>query len=271
MAGISFSDGVSDGIGISPQAGLSVGGGGISDDGNNDLSPIAIFGSGLIGWYNASNGILNGSNFSQTDDLSGNLRHRVQTTGATQPARIANVINGYPAVSFDSTTKSLNAGITTAAFPVVGSIYFASVIRRFVPVSAYSRVYSVTNGSGSDFGTANNACVFLTKATGENFTSYYNGSEVNLGSGTVIAENVWVTVECYMNSVSGAVSQWVNGVLQQSTSLALSLNSNRLFTGANPDSVCVTFDEAESVFAASATADQQSLVRNYLRNKYLHY
>jgi hypothetical protein len=71
--------------------------------------------SGLALWLDAADAgtiTLNGSTVSQWNDKSGNARHVSQATGANQPTRTLNGLNGLPVVTFDGGIKFLSAANT---------------------------------------------------------------------------------------------------------------------------------------------------------------
>lgn len=80
-------------------------------------NPLQLFGSNLIAWYDAQNGVgLSSGKASQWNDLSGNNAHLTQATGANQPVYNATGYNGLPALTFDGAAtylKSANDGINT--------------------------------------------------------------------------------------------------------------------------------------------------------------
>jgi hypothetical protein len=132
--------------------------------------------SGLAFWVRADAGVaLNGSSVSQWSDQSGNNRNAVQGTASSQPAFIANAVNGKPALQFDGVDDFLQ-------FPLAINGWTGMTI-----VLVSSALADSTGGANG----GNNAAIFWDETTswGWTFLSPFP-SAVKLRFGTTQAGNL---------------------------------------------------------------------------------
>ena len=119
-------------------------------DSRNLWTPAQIATSLWLDANDASTLGLNGTNVSQWNDKSGNLRHATQTTAANQPGYNSTTLNNKPGVTFDGTLKFLST--VAISNIIITNSYSAFTVGRATSASSNSNNGFENSGFWGDNG-----------------------------------------------------------------------------------------------------------------------
>lgn len=241
------------------------------------FSPASV--TGLQAWYKADAGTsttTDGVAISQWSDQSGNARHLVQATGASQPLYKAAIQNGLPVVRFDGTNDGLIYDAGAAFLSNVAATGFAVFVPRGASAgSGDGRILSTAavTGAAQDFNSTA-ASIFVdvsSEATAGPYptTTYFN-SGAHTSTATVATGTSRQTSTVY-DGANGSMYQ--NGTLDPAAFAAVSSFTIRLIsTGSDTGLGASSFfngDVCELLLYVGAlgTTDRVN-VQNYLKSKW---
>ena len=183
----------------------------VGANGAPPANPVAIFGSNLVFWYNASAGLTTGPGpsfqVSAWADQSGNGNNLVQSTALLQPNYSATGFNGLPGVTFTGSVGNclLTSNSVTGFNNISAWAFFANASMNAAS-PAYGRLLSVCPSNEQDFG-VNGVAAFLrngslnqiqTQASG----NAYLASNMPLASGVRLGvTSDGFTLNTYENNV----------------------------------------------------------------------
>ncbi len=224
---------------------------------------------GLAFWVKADTGLtLNGATVYQWADQSGNNRHAIQATTASQPALVSSVLNGKPVLRFDGLNDFLSFSL-----PINGSTGLTLVL---VSANSASRDPGVNQGNYapifweetaswgwtylSPFQT-NVVMRFGTTQTG-NLFKYTRPASINNSFTTTIAMHNGTTDSLYIN---GSLVMSAGGKLAP---IAATVSSPYLGRGAG--GTYFPGDIAEVLIYTRALSGPERIdLENYVRDRYL--
>ncbi|MEO6133561.1 MAG: T9SS type A sorting domain-containing protein [Ginsengibacter sp.] len=210
-------------------------------------------------WLKADAGVTKdgSNNVSDWADQSGNAHHANQSTPASQPLWVDNVVNGKPVIRFDGNSDLMTTDVTG---PGGTELTFFVVAK-----SNGQRIISYNDNTGY---------VLYSYATPNNFIISNDGGPYGgLNSGTNNALSFQVTCARYIANTTNGMQTFVNGaLLAQRTSANIVLPSVPLQLGSYPGggaTELINGDVAEIIIYNRALTDvEREQVENYLTQKY---
>jgi hypothetical protein len=221
------------------------------------FTPTKIAGCQL--WLDASDAttISIGTGVSQWNDKSGNARHAMQATGASQPAYITAGKNGLNIVRFDGS----NDGVEGAYTELSQCTIFVVAINNS---GDFGRVFTqVTTGQTDDF---NIGIIPILRKGASNELSIYNASIANFQA-DVVYDNTWKL----MKHERGATNTTLKiGALSSTVANSAIGTVDRYRLGFNTSSNAqMNGDIAEVVVYNSVlSAGDTTLIETYLNDKW---
>ena len=210
-------------------------------------------------WLKADAGVTKdgSNNVSTWSDQSGNAHHADQSTSASQPLWVDNVLNGKPVIRFDGNSDLMTTDITGPG----GTEFTFFVVAK----SNGQRIISYNDGS--DY-------VLYSYPAPNNFIiSNDGGAYGGLNSGTNNPVAFQVSCARYIANTANGMQTFVNGaLLAQRTSANIVLPTVPLQLGSYPGggaTELINGDVAEIiVYNRSLTDIEREQVENYLTQKY---
>lgn len=213
--------------------------------------------------YSSSNVI------SQWNDKSGNGRHAIQPTTASQPTRVSNVMNGLPAVRFDGSDDFI---YSSPAGTINGSTNF-SIFWTFNYRSNTSDYdpFMTPYASGADRGSFHYVNPSRYGAAYPMYTSSTPWGNYDLAAGYQYPAGSFHTMEFHANGQGNPWTVYRNGTLEGSgTTGSTHSDLTRLEFGrqSNPSRYSA-FDIGEVlIYSSVVTPTQAESIRSYLRSKW---
>jgi len=150
--------------------------------------PSVIFGSDLVGWYAADQGVYsdagttpatNTGTVQQWNNLVSGEPHLSQATSGARPTLLTAGLNSLPTINFVKATEQWMGMAAQSMTCTNAALSFFIVGQMHTETASYGRIVGWTSNASllrADFGNTDSACVMLRDATNNAIGSFFNSS-----------------------------------------------------------------------------------------------
>ncbi len=224
--------------------------------------------TGMQLWYKSDYGVLTtgGSNVTQWSDMSGNGFHATQSNGTNRPTLTNDLVNDYPALSFNGTAHFLQMPAGFADFTSGASIF--AVTRPTGFPSSTPVIMDFSNGAAN----SNNLTVLEGTSTTIGFNAYNASTSSSVNSTSGLTQGKFQMFEIIHNgAANGTVytntTQGATGTVQNLVNIARSTNYVGRSGGGTP--LYFQGDLAEIfMYNRGLSSSERAGVESYLMQKY---
>lgn len=223
---------------------------------SNSIIAPACVAAGLQGWYRADDVNAAGSKWT---DFSGNDRHAVQATAASQPALVTNATNFNPAFNFDGSNDYMDIPANLGISGTNNFTMLSMTTRKTVGTTAaiLSQQGSITN----------------------NYLTYYTANKYSIGNtgvGSINSTGTYPTanvplLQATTRNTGNVFSLYTNGGADGGGTNAYSFTTNNLRIGNRAASADIPFNgyiNEVIVYNRALTTTELNQVQSYLALKY---